>query len=348
MATLAAPAPKTRKKLVRRTAKDHSQQLRHAVQLLFLALNVWIAVEFYLFVRYYETGGRSTFAGRPPGVEGWLPIASLMNLKVWMLTGRMPAIHAAGMFLLIAFVAMSWVFRKSFCGWLCPVGTISEYLWRLGRQTFNRNYRLPRYVDIALRGLKYILLGLFLYAVISMPVAGIRAFLEGPYGVIADVKMLNFFRFIGLAGGVVIAVLVVASVFVQNFWCRYLCPYGALMGFASMLSPLKIRRDPNLCIDCAKCAKACPSALPVDRLITIQSAECTGCMQCVAECPAAGALLFAAPAKRRVPAWAVAVGVMALFVGICGYARLTGYWETNMPSRVYFELIPHANEFSHP
>src|SRR5207237_7965110 len=102
------------------------------------------------------------------------------NLKVLLLTGRMPAIHAAGMFLLLAFLAMSWLFRKSFCGWLCPVGTVSEYLWRLGRQTFNRNFRVPRYLDIALRGLKYLLLGLFLYAVVSMSVPGIRAFLEGP------------------------------------------------------------------------------------------------------------------------------------------------------------------------
>src|SRR5207302_6043408 len=111
--------------------------------------------------------------------------------------------------------------------WLWPLGTVSEYLWRLGRQTFNRKFRLPRYLDIALRGLKYLLLGLFLYAVVSMSVSGIRAFLEGPYGLIDDVKMLNFFRFLGLTGGLVIAVLVVASVFIQNFWCRYLCPYGS-------------------------------------------------------------------------------------------------------------------------
>ena len=96
---------------------------------------------------------------------------------------------------------MSWLFRKSFCGWLCPVGTVSEYLWRLGRRTFGRNFRLPRRLDIALRSLKYILLGLFVYAVGSMSVPAIRAFLEGPYGMVDDVKMLNFFRFLGLAGG---------------------------------------------------------------------------------------------------------------------------------------------------
>ena len=244
MAPIVAPPPAPiRKKLVRRAQPDRSQALRRAVQLIFFALNAWIGIEFYLFVRYYETGGRSLWAGRPPGVEGWLPIASMMNLKVLLLSGQMPALHPAGMFLLIAFLAASWIFRKSFCGWLCPVGTISEYLWRLGRQTFGRNFRLPRKLDIGLRSLKYLLLGLFVYAVVSMSVPAIRAFLEGPYGIVDDVKMLNFFRFLGLTGGIVVALLVVASVFVQNFWCRYLCPYGALMGLAALASPLRIRRE---------------------------------------------------------------------------------------------------------
>jgi len=348
MATVAAPPATPRKKLLKRAARDYSQALRRSGQAVFLVLNVCIAIQFYLFVRYYETGGQSTFARRPPGVEGWLPIASLMNLKVFLVTGEVPRLHPAGLFLLTAFLAMSWIFRKSFCGWLCPIGTVSEYLWRLGRQTFGRNVRLPRRLDLALRSLKYILLGLFFYAVASMSVPAIRAFLGGPYGIVDDVKMLNFFRFLGITGAIVVGLLLIASVFVQNFWCRYLCPYGALMGFASLASPLRIRRDSSLCIDCGKCSKACPSALPVDRLVTIQSAECTGCLQCVAECPAAGALFLAAPRKARVPAWAVAAGVAVLFLGICGYAQWTGHWHTDLPSRVYFDLIPHANEFTHP
>jgi polyferredoxin len=336
------------RKLIQRAEKDRSQTLRHAVQGAFLAVNVWIAAEFYCFVRYYETGGQSIFANRPAGVEGWLPIASLMNLKALLLTGRMPAMHASGMLLLLAFLAASWIFRKSFCGWLCPVGTLSEYLWRLGRQTFGRNFHLSRRLDIPLRGLKYLLLGLFLYAVGSMSVPAIRAFLDGPYGIVADVKMLNFFRYLGLTGGLVLAGIVLASVFVQNFWCRYLCPYGALMGLASLASPLRIRRDPDACIDCAKCAKACPSALPVDRLITIRSAECIGCLQCVAECPAAGALFLSAPRRKRVPAWAVAAGALALFAGAYTYGQLSRHWTTTLPSRVYSDLVPHANEFTHP
>ena len=273
-------APATPRRKIRESAlPEHSQALRRGFQLLFLALNLWIGVQFYLFVRYYETGAQSLRMGRPAGVEGWLPIASLMNLKALIRTGRFPAIHPAGTILLIAFLGMSWSFRKSFCGWLCPVGTVSEYLWRFGRKFFGRNFRLPRYVDVALMGLKYLLMGLFVYVVASMSVPAIRQFLDSPYGMVDDVKMLNFFRDLGLAGGAVMVALVLGSMAVQNFWCRYLCPYGALMGLVSLSSPLRIRRDANLCIDCAKCAKACPSALPVDRLIAIRSAECTGCLQ---------------------------------------------------------------------
>jgi polyferredoxin len=341
-----AKCPK--KRLVRKRGADRSQALRRGMQAVFLALNLWIGVQFYLFVRYYESAGRSAFASRPAGVEGWLPIASLMNLKVLIATGRVPRLHPAGMFLLIAFLAMSWIFRKSFCGWLCPVGTVSEYLWRLGRQVSGRDFRFPRKLDLGLRSLKYILLGLFLYAVAGMSVVAIREFLEGPYGLVDDVKMLNFFRTLGLAGGAVMGLLVLGSVMVQNLWCRYLCPYGALMGLVAVASPLRIRRQESLCIDCAKCAKACPAGLPVDRLVQIRSAECTGCMECVAACPAEGALLLAAPHRRHVPAWAMAAGVAAIFLGICGYAHWTGHWQTELPGRLYFELVPRANEFTHP
>jgi polyferredoxin len=335
------------KKNFERAPQDYSQRLRRAVQLLFLALNVWIAAEFVLFVRYYESGGQAGWAQRPPGVEGWLPIASLMNLKVFAETGYISRIHPAGMFLLIAFLSISWLLRKSFCSWLCPVGTLSEYLWRLGRNTFRKNWRLPRALDIALRGIKYLLLGLFGYAIAAMPVTAIRAFLEGPYGLIADVKLLNFFRYMTVGAAITLAVLVILSVFVQNFWCRYMCPYGALVGLFSLASPLRIRRSATLCIDCAKCARDCPAHLPVDRLITIRSAECTGCMECVAVCPAAGALQMSA-VRRAVPAWVMAAGIAVLFFGICGWARWTGHWHTDLPGRVYMELVPRANEFRHP
>jgi polyferredoxin len=345
---VASRAARPKRKLIHKAPRDYSQRLRRAVQLTFLALNVWIGVQFYIFVRFYESGGRTMWASRPPGVEGWLPIAALMNLKVFVLTGRVPAVHPAGMFLLLAFLAISLVFRKAFCGWLCPVGTVSEMLWRVGRRFGARVVGLPRWADFVLRSVKYILLGLFLFAVGSMSAAAIEAFLAGPYGIIADVKMLNFFRYLSFTAAAVLAFIAVASVFIQNFWCRYLCPYGALAGLVSLASPVRIRRAPDACIDCAKCARACPAALPVDRLVTVRSAECTACWECVVACPAEGALEMSFAGRRLVPAWAAAASIAAIFLGTVAWAMWTGHWQSNVPGRVYSELIPRAQEFGHP
>ncbi len=286
----ADPKSSVRKRLIRRKDRDYSQQLRLGVQLAFLLLNAWIGVQFYLWVRWAESGGQTLSVPRPSGVEGWLPIEGLMQFRYFLGSGQLPRLHPAGFFLFTAFLLMSWLLRKSFCAWLCPVGTLSEYLWKLGRFIFRRNFRLPRWVDLPLRSLKYILLGFFAYAVAAMSAAAVAEFISSPYGLIVDVRMLNFFRYMGGTAAYVLLGLIVASLFVQNFWCRYLCPYGALMGLAALVSPTRIVRTESACIDCAKCAKACPAALPVDKLVQIRSAECTSCLECVAVCPAQDAL----------------------------------------------------------
>ena len=350
----AAPR-KSKKKLVRRHTRDYSQQLRRSFQIAFLLLNIWLGGQFYLWVRQFEVAGSPLAVGRPAGVEGWLPIAGLMNLKYWLFTGHIPSIHPAALFLLLAFLSMAFLFRKAFCSWLCPVGTISEHLWRAGHKMFGRNFRLPGWLDVPLRGLKYLLLGFFVWAVAGMSAEAIGSFMHTPYGLIAAVKMLDFFRFLSVTGIVVIVLLAIASLFVENFWCRYLCPYGALLGLFSLASPYRIRRNAEACIDCAKCARACPSALPVDRLTSVRSAECTGCMACVSVCPAEGALTMSLPqmleSKRKkhgLPAWAMAVGITLLFLGLAGFAKVTGHWNSPVPNSVYQRLIPHANSVEHP
>lgn len=354
---LASSAPK--KKLVRRLLQDRSQQIRHAVQWAFVVLNGWLGVQFYLWVRYFEHGGHGLYLPRPAGIEGWLPIAGLMNTKYFLSTGHVPAIHPAAMFLFMAFLVMSLLFKKAFCSWLCPVGTLSERLWRLGQKLFGRTFRIPRWADIPLRGLKYLLLGFFMFFIVGMSAEMLAEFMDTPYGILADVKMLNFFREISVTALIVLIMLAFLSMLVQNFWCRYLCPYGALMGLASLLSPMKIRRDAEACIDCAKCARACPSGLHVDKLVQIRSVECTACMECIAVCPAEGALQFALPPRRNLaPAqrWyrraagpaAVAAIIAFIFFGFVLTARATGHWHTNIPREMYMYLVPHANQVTHP
>jgi polyferredoxin len=341
-----------RKKLIRRGNREYSQPLRFAVQLFSVALNLWIGVQFYLWVRWAESGGRALEVSRPAGVEGWLPIEGLMQSKYFLFTGQVPRVHAAGFFLFASFLIISFVFRKSFCSWICPVGTVSEYLWKFGRYTFRRNFRLPRWVDIALRSLKYILLSFFAYAVASMSVGAIAEFLGSSYALVVDVRMLNFFRYLGGTTAFVVLGLVIASMFVQNFWCRYLCPYGAFLGLASLLSPVRITRNLGTCIDCAKCAKACPSTLPVDKLVQIRSAECTGCLECIAVCPANNTLAVSLPVglrtRRAIPVWTMAAGIAIVFFGLVGYAKITGQWNTELPQQVYLYLVPNANEQHHP
>ncbi|MDE2292607.1 MAG: 4Fe-4S binding protein, partial [Elusimicrobia bacterium] len=286
-----------KKRLTSRAEPDRSQALRRGVQWAFLALNAALGVQFYLWVRYFERGGTGLYVPRPAGVEGWLPIAGYMNWRYLRLTGHAPAVHPAALFLLMAFVLMSLLMKKAFCTWLCPVGTVSELLWKLGRRLFKRNFRLPGWVDMPLRGLKYLLLGFFMMMIGGMTADAISSFMSAPYGLMVDVRMLNFFRHIGPVAGTVLGFLVVLSVLVQDFWCRYLCPYGALMGLVSLASPFKIRRDSDACIDCAKCAKACSAGLPVDVLAQVRSAECAACLACVAACPAQDALQFSLPPR---------------------------------------------------
>ena len=350
---------KPKKTLIRRLHPDRSQVVRHIVQWAFVALNLWLGLEFFLWTRYFEHGGTGLFVARPSGVEGWLPIAGLMNFKVFASTGEVPAIHPAAMFLFIAFVAMSVLLKKAFCSWLCPVGTLSENLYKIGKKIFGRNLRLPRWADVTLRGLKYLLLGFFVVVIGGMSTEVLLGFMQTPYGLIADVKMLNFFRNMGLTAAVVIGVLLLLSMLIEHFWCRYLCPYGALLGLTSLLSPVKIRRDAEACIDCAKCAKACPANLPVDQLVQIRSAECSACMICVASCPAENALQFALPPRpAEAPAqrWyrralgpiAVTAALAYIFLGLVLWARATGHWNTDVPNQVYMHLVPKANSVSHP
>lgn len=352
------PSP-SRKPLIRRHTPDRSQRLRHLVQAAFIGLNGWLGVEFLLWVRGFEVPSAFSPASRPAGVDGWLPIAGLMNFKYFLATGRIPSVHPAAMFLFVGFLLMSLLAKKAFCSWLCPVGTLSEYLAQFGRWLLRRPVHVPRWLDIPLRGLKYLLLAFFVIFVAGMSSEMLAGFMNTPYGILADVKMFAFFRHLSPTAAVVLVLLGLGSVLIQNFWCRYLCPYGALLGLVSLLSPAKIRRDAEACIDCGKCAKVCPARLPVDQLVQIRSAECSACMVCVAACPAENALQFALPPRKSPEAaqrWyrrslspmAVTCILAYIFFGIVLWARATDHWQTNIPREVYAHLIPRVRQISHP
>jgi polyferredoxin len=119
------------------------------------------------------------------------------------------------------------------------------------------------------------------------------------------------------------------------------------MGLLGRFSPTRIRRNADACIDCGKCSQACGSRIPVDQLVTVRSAECTGCLRCVAACPSRDALAMTVLRRPVTPAW-IATGIAVIFLGLVLAARLTGHWHTDLPEQIYFELVPAAQRFSHP
>ena len=320
---------------------------RQAIQWLFLGWCLVLGVQFGLFVRHFETRGAMGYVPRPPGVEGFLPIGSLVSLKAWILTGQFDTIHPAALVLFLTFLGMALLAKKSFCSFLCPVGTLSEGAWKLGQRLFGRNFRVWSWLDATLRFLKYALLFFFVKLIlVDMPVFALREFLAAPYWAIADVKMLHFFTRMSGTALVVILVLTGLSVLHRNFWCRYLCPYGALLGLLSMLSPFKILRSKEACIGCGSCSRACPSRIDVQHKVRVHSPECTGCLTCASRCPEAGALQMAFW-RRPIPGVAFIGIVVALFAaGVCT-GMLSGYWQTSLAYADYQRLIPLAWRLGH-
>jgi len=325
--------PRFARRLLLRLRDDpHAQRL--TIQIAFIALCVWIGVEFHFFMRWGLSGGTEPFVARPPGVEGFLPISALISLKHSLLTGTINQIHPAALFILLAILVVSVAAKKAFCSFLCPVGTLSEYLWRLGRRVYRKNLVLPRWLDYPLRSLKYLLLLFFVWSIGKMDGSTLAAFIGSPYNKVADLKMYLFFAELsGLALKVLVG-LAVLSLFVKNAWCRFLCPYGALLGIVGWLSPLKVTRTAKACIDCELCTRACPSDIRVHQKGRVWSDECTNCLECVAVCPVKDTLEVRARGRRISPL-AVAGVVVALFLGVTGLAMATGHWQNRISREEY-------------
>jgi polyferredoxin len=328
--------------------RSYVRWVRYAFQWGLFFLILYGGYRLYLFAAHFMAG-ETPLVERPPLVDGFLPIGSLMTLRLWLSEGMFDPVHPSGIVILATALAMSLLLKKSFCGWVCPVGALSELLYKAGARAFGRNFRMHRYADYALRSLKYLLLGFFLNVVLfKMSSAAIAAFLGTPYWKVADIKMLHFFTDMSVTTMVVLGALVVLSLFFKNFWCRYLCPYGALVGLLSFFSPLKITRNEEACIHCSRCTKHCPSLLPVEERQRVRSPECTGCLTCVSRCPAKGALDISLPARKPLKPMVFAALVAVVFFGAIGAAKLTGNWQSATTYKEYKALVPIISRFEHP
>ncbi|MEW6360278.1 MAG: 4Fe-4S binding protein [Planctomycetota bacterium] len=327
----------------------HAKWARPAVQAGFLFLSLLMGLQFRNFVNSLSGPLDEPVAYRPAGVEAYLPISSLMSLTYLAKTGIANRVHPAGLVLFMLILALTLLIGRGFCSWVCPIGTLAEYAHRIGRRALGRNLWMPWWLDIPLRGIKYVVLAFFIYFIFRMSADGLRHFIYGPYNRIADVKMYLFFANISRTTLATLITLGILSIIFQNFWCRYLCPYGALLCLCSAPSPLAIRRAEEKCIACGKCARACPNRVPVDAKRRVGSTECTMCFSCVEVCPVPGALRAAGRVEgSAIPVTVYGAVIVAAFLLTPHVARVFNYWDTETPAFLYKHLYQRIARIDHP
>lgn len=323
------------------------RKIRYTIQLFFLVLTVYAGYQFILFVRHFLSAGQP-FVERPPSVDAFLPIAGLMSFKYFLFTGIIEPIHPAAFVMFVAIIAVSFVMKKGFCGWICPVGTVSQYLWMAGEKILGRNFRMQGYVDTAFRSVKYMLMSLFLLLIgVAMAPGMMVLFFISDYYKTADIKTMQFFTEMSTATMWVLIVLGILSLLYKNVWCRYLCPYGALLGLLSSASPVKIKRTDADCTHCRSCSRNCPSLIDVEKKHLISSPECVGCMTCISSCPSAGALditVKTGKVRRSFSPLIYPAVLVILFYLVIGSGMVFGKWKSALPYEEYQKIVPEMSK----
>ena len=191
--------------------------------------------------------------------------------------------------LFLGLLVLTLLTRKSFCGWICPVGAVSEWFAALGVKWFGKRRRdpsgerlhafePPRKVDRALRWLRWPVLGVILFFTYKTGELVFRGY--DPYYVLFsfhghDVKVWSY---------LILGVVLVGVVLVPMAWCRYLCPLGAALWPFSRVAGMRLVRSALSCSGCKACHRSCPQSLDPAKSKVVLSGDCTLCFKCVDAC----------------------------------------------------------------
>lgn len=221
-----------------------------------------------------------------PGALGACPIGALQAVAGG-------AKHNVSFYVLGTLMLFGTLLGRLICGFLCPFGLVQDLLYRIP----TGKIKVPKKADKPLRYLKYVILAVF---VVLLPVAAANEFgVAPPYfckyicpagtleGGVPHLLMNEELR--KLAGalwnwkfGVLIFILL-GSVFISRFFCRYFCPLGAIYSLFNRFSLYRMELDETICVRCKKCENVCPMTVEVTK--NINSAECIRCGRCEAVCP---------------------------------------------------------------
>ena len=253
----------------------------------------------YRFIRYlsqsaffgfilWSTLGKTLFVGgRPLEIHSICPFGAIETLPTFIASSGASFIRETGIgnfTIFISLILSIFVFGGAFCGWVCPVGAVSEWFFRFRLLFFKKTITVPDKLHKVLRWLRYVVLAVIL--VMTLQVG------ELWFGRFDPFLNLFFFRIINIVGLSIVGFVVIGSMFVERFFCRYLCPLGGVIHPFAKLSATGIKRNEDICTKCQTCSSVCPYQIPVDSQVKIDRGSCISCMRCVEECPTQGSLDF--------------------------------------------------------
>jgi NosR/NirI family nitrous oxide reductase transcriptional regulator len=215
---------------------------------------------------------------------GWYANAQLSVVNLMALAGSLRAGFTWDAFLMDPLVFIQWFAvaaallfwgRGAYCGWLCPFGALQEITNRIARALKVPQWTLPWGLHERLWPVKYmIFLGLFGVSLASMPMAEKLAEVE-PFKTAIILKFMRDWPFVVFA-----LILLVIGLFIERFYCRYLCPLGAALAIPARMRMFDwLRRYRDCGSPCQTCAHECP-VQAIHPTGEINPNECVNCLHC--------------------------------------------------------------------
>lgn len=305
------------------------------IKTIFFLIFMGSVVQLLRFESWARGGGE--FVKRPEAVAGLLPVGHFTSFFAWIKGGGFDYLLPAGLIIIIAAIAVSLFFKRGFCGYICPLGTLMEAPALLGRTLMGKNIRLPKWLDLSGRGLQIAISLALLFWLAQVSLQEATMFRQLPYMWVADLKILHSFT--NPIFGIALLIALLVSFLFSPLWCRYLCPVGGFYSLLGMASPCKVTRNEESCIDCKKCDHACDAFCDPSTKRTVHSNACDGCMECVKACPVENTLEARAfgvlKIDERVWPWLVVL----LWAFIIGAAMALGLWFSTIPADTFKAVI---------
>lgn len=279
-ASKAAPVKKKKKKKAK-------PWYRTAVQIFFFALVALITLnealsEFYgMSIPYLATAS----------LHAICPFGGVVSIYEFVTSGRYTQkTHASSFILMWAAFILAVGFGPLICGWVCPLGSFQQWIAKVGRKVFGKKYNhmIPGSIDKPLRYTRYLVLGLVIFATATTQKLIFQDY--DPY-----FALFNFWSTeVAPTALIILGATIIASIFIERPWCKYLCPYGALLGLFNLFRIFRIRREASTCIDCKLCDRNCPMNITVSTAAAVLDHQCISCMNCTSEqyCPVADTVDF--------------------------------------------------------